>query len=230
MPELIYHDDGRVTCNTGGDPGVRSITGWSRHSVGLDLGRSDPTALVVIKDECLPVLANDLLVLGQRNRTVVFHETIAQTSYTDIAGYLARFLSKLRAWVLTIDSSGLGGPFSDQLLAAGIEHWAVTMTGGDSLNRDGYRVTCSKNLLLETMASGFETGALMIAGDLPQKDLLLQEIASFELATTSAGNLVLQGGGKGHHADRAVAVALAYLETERLKKGYTGVGKLRGFF
>ena len=138
MLDLTYHDDGRVTVNTGGDPGVRSIAGWSRYSVGLDLGRSDPTALVVIKDECLPVLANDLLVLGPRRRTVVFHETIVQTSYTDIAGYLARFLSKLRAWVLSIDSSGLGGPFSDQLLAAGIEHWAVTMTGGDSLNRDGY--------------------------------------------------------------------------------------------
>jgi len=98
MLDLTYHDDGRVTCNTRGDPGVRSITGWSRHSVGLDLGRSDPTALVVIKDECLPVLANDLLVLGQRNRTVVFHETISQTSYTDIANYLASFLFRLRAW------------------------------------------------------------------------------------------------------------------------------------
>jgi hypothetical protein len=58
----------------------------------------------------------------------------------------------------------------------------------------------------------------------------LQEVASFELATTSAGNLVLQGGGKGHHADRAVALALAYLETEHLKKSYVGVGKLRGYF
>lgn len=230
MPELIYHDDGRVTVNTGGDPGVRSIAGWSRHSVGLDLGRSDPTALVIVKDECLPVLANDLLVLGPRNRTVVYHETIAQTSYTDIANYLSRFLFKLRAWVLTIDASGLGGPFSDQLHAAGIEHWAVTMTGGEGMNRNRYKVSCSKNLLLETMASGFETGDLMIAGDLPQKDLLLQEVASFELATTSAGNLVLQGGGKGHHADRAVALALAYLETERLQKSYVGVGRLRGYF
>jgi hypothetical protein len=177
MPELIFHNDGRVTVSTGGDPGVQSIAGWSRHSVGLDLGRNDPTALVVVKDECLSVVADGRLVLGQRNRTVVYHETIAQTSYTDIANYLSRFLFKLRAWVLTIDSSGLGGPFSDQLRAAGIEHWAVTMTGGEGINRDGYRVTCSKNLLLETMASGFETGKLMIAGDLPQKDLLLQEIA-----------------------------------------------------
>jgi hypothetical protein len=230
MLDLTYHEDGRVTVNRGADPGVQSIAGWSRHSVGCDLGRNDPTALVVVKDECLPVLKDELLVLGPRRRTAVYHETIAQTSYTDIANYLSRFLFKLRAWVLTIDASGLGGPFSDQLLAAGIEHWAVTMTGGEGMNRNGYKVSCSKNLLLETMASGFETGDLMIAGDLPQKDLLLQEIASFELATTSAGNLVLQGGGKGHHADRAVACALAYLQTERLQKSYVGVGRLRGYF
>ena len=72
------------------------------------------------------------------------------------------------------------------------------MTAGAQMNRKG-RVTCSKNLLLETLASGFETGELAIASDLPLRNQLIQEIAAFELATTAAGNLVLEGGGKGHH-------------------------------
>ena len=103
------------------------------------------------------------------------------------------------------NATGLGAPFCDVLTEGGIDHLAITMTAGASWTRRGHRVTVSKNLLLETLASGFETRALAIAHDLPLRAELITEIASFELATTQAGNLVLQGGGKGHHADMAVA-------------------------
>ena len=48
---------------------------------------------------------------------------------------------------------------------------------------------------------------------------LITEIASFELAPTPAGNLVLQGGGKGHHAGMAVALALAWFVSSCLVGG-----------
>lgn len=96
---------------------------------------------------------------------------------------------------------------------------AVTMTAGASLSRKGRDVTVAKTLLLENLAVGLETGALTIAHDLPGKQDLLNEVASFELASTSAGNLVLQGGGKGHHADRAISLALAYLSVTHLDSG-----------
>lgn len=51
-----------------------------------------------------------------------------------------------------------------------------------------------------------------------------------EVIAARTGKLVLQGGGKGHHTDRAVAVALAYLQTERLQKSYVGIGKVRGYW
>ncbi len=91
-------------------------------------------------------------------------------------------------------------------------------------------MSVSKNLLLETLAGGFETGALTIAHDLPLKGALMSEIGSFELATTAAGNLVLQGGGKGHHADMAVALALAFFASENLIGGYVGEYRLTGWF
>ena len=65
-----------------------------------------------------------------------------------------------------------------------------------SLSRKGKGVNCTKTPLLENMAVGLETGALTVAHDLGGKQDLLNEIASFELASTPSGNLVLQGGGK----------------------------------
>ena len=58
----------------------------------------------------------------------------------------------------------------------------------------------------------------------------MTEIASFELATTAAGNLVLRGGGKGHHADMAVALALAYFASENLGGVHIGEYKLAGWY
>ena len=116
------------------------------------------------------------------------------------------------------------------LTDSGIDHIAITMTAGATWTRKGHRVSFSKNLLLETLAGGSETGALTIAHDLPLKAKLSAEIGSFELSTTAAGNLVLQGGGKGHHADMAVALALAFFASNNLVGGCIGQFRLAGWY
>ena len=151
-------------------------------------------------------------------------------SYSDLADYLARRLAQIPHWSLAIDASGLGQPFSSTLSQAGIDHWAVVMTAGSSLHRKGKDVTIAKTVLIENLAVGLETGALTVADDLPHKNDLLNEIASFELASTSAGNLVLQGGGKGHHADRAIATALAYLQVTHLEANQVGVHRIANWY
>lgn len=220
MPDLIYHADGRVTLPSNADPAAAGtrVDGWVRHHVGMDLGRNDPSAIVVVRDECLPEFTGRGFEqrLGKRRATVVFEETIQLYSYTDLADFLARRLQKIPHWTLTIDASGLGQPFSSVLDQAGIEHKAVVITAGASLSQEGNVVRIAKTLLIENLAAGLETGGLTIASDLPGKQDLINEVASFELASTSAGNLVLQGGGKGHHADRAIAAALAYLRVTHL--------------
>lgn len=47
---------------------------------------------------------------------------------------------------------------------------------------------------------------------------------------TSAGNLVLQGGGRGHHADRFVAMSLALLNETHLGTRQMIVSDLRGYY
>lgn len=152
------------------------------------------------------------------------------TDYMDIADFLVSRLAQIPHWDLTIDASGLGGPFSSTISQAGVEYWVVTMTAGSSISIKGKAVNCSKNVLLENMATGLETGELTIASDLPERGLLDREIGSFELTATSAGNLTLAGGGKDHHADRAIALALAYLKTTHLENRTISVGKLQGYW
>lgn len=64
---------------------------------------------------------------------------------------------------------------------------------------------------------------MTVADDLVAKQDLINEIASFELTTTSAGKLVLAGGDNGHHADRAIAAALAYLRITHLNSQQGGI-------
>ena len=234
MSELEYLDGGRVIMPAGCDPAIRRVEGHDRFFLGLDLGRVDPSALVLLRDRQLPEWGGPLRQkLGRRTRTVVFADRLRETAYTDIASHVAGILSKrdlMGRTKLCVDASGLGAPFCDVLTESGIEHFAITMTAGASWTRKGHRVSVAKNMLLEILAGGFETGALSIAHDLPLRGELMTEIGSFELATTAAGNLVLQGGGKGHHADMAVGLALAFFTSEHLASGHIGEYKLEGWY
>lgn len=219
-PAYQFLKDGRVVLPSNADPAAAGhvVHGWVRHHVGLDIGRNDPSALVVVRDECYPEFTGRGFEqrLGPRKCTVVFQESIVLFSYSDLVDHVARRLSKIANWTLAIDSSGLGAPISSQLHLAGLDHFACVMTAGASLTRKGTAVSVSKGLLLENLAVGLETGALTIAHDLKGKQDLLNEISAFELESTSAGNLVLKGGGRGHNSDRAVALALAYLTATHL--------------
>ena len=54
MSELDYLDHGRVILPTNADPAIVCVEGYERFYLGLDLGRSDPTALVLLRDRQLP--------------------------------------------------------------------------------------------------------------------------------------------------------------------------------
>ena len=54
MPELDYLDHGRVILPTNADPAIVQVEGYERLYLGLDLGRRDPTALVLSRDRQLP--------------------------------------------------------------------------------------------------------------------------------------------------------------------------------
>lgn len=53
-PKHVHLKDGRVVLPSNADPAAAGhvVYGWVRHHVGLDLGRNDPSAIVVVRDEC----------------------------------------------------------------------------------------------------------------------------------------------------------------------------------
>jgi hypothetical protein len=128
-----------------------------------------------------------------------------------------------------IDASGVGRAFSSTLDEAQIPHMAVQMTAGANAVRAGRFWNVGKSVLLTDLAGALENGTLSILKRLPLKDLLLEELASFETKTTAAGNSVLASTAKTSHADMATALALAWFATERAG-GFVGEGKLAGWY
>ena len=54
---LTYMPDGRVINETNNDPAIERVTGFSTYWVAADLGQAnDYSAVVVIKDEALPIV------------------------------------------------------------------------------------------------------------------------------------------------------------------------------
>jgi hypothetical protein len=81
----------------------------------------------------------------------------------------------------------------------------------------------------QTLASSFKTCALDIAHDPPLRDRFMQELGSFEVKTTAAGNTALDARATEQHADLAIAAAIAlYLSNNEPRA--IEVGRLVGWY
>ena len=51
---MIERPDGTLVLPTHGDPAHERVEGYRRYWLGCDLGRNDPSALVLLSDEQVP--------------------------------------------------------------------------------------------------------------------------------------------------------------------------------
>lgn len=236
MPDVIERKDGTLALHTNADPAGagHQVLGWRRYSVGLDVGGrgDDPSALCVVKSESRPYMTGRgwQQALTPTEYAVVFTETVRCDEAVDVVDWVVSRLQKLRNWRLTMDASGLGAPLVSMFEAAKVPVLGVTMTAGSSFNRKGNHATVSKALLFENAATLIETGQLILAHDLPERDALLSEMQSVEYAETSSGNLTLKAGGRGHHADRWVATCLAAIAETHLPEQRATFTKLKNYW
>lgn len=175
--------------------------------VGLDLGQArDYTALIIL--ERLPDLNPATYHLRHLERFPL------GLSYPDqiqrVTALLENPLLKDRAFIL--DATGVGRPVVDTVKAAGLRPIAITITGGEAVNRenwDTYRVP--KRDLVATLQVLLQNQRLKIADALPQKDLLLKELLNFKAKITLAGHETFEGDAwrEGAHDDLVLATALA---------------------
>ena len=195
---------------------------------------ADPSALVVVKAESRPYMTGHgwTQALTPPEYNVVYSETARLDEATDVVDWtVSRFL-KMKNWHLTFDMSGMGAPLLSMFEAAKGSCLGVTITAGSSFDRKGNTARVSKSLLFENAATCLETGSLRIASGLPEaeKRALLAKMQSVEYAETSAGNLTLKTGGRGHHADRFSALCLALIAETYIAPQKMEVRQLREYW
>jgi len=221
------------------DPAVTTVRGYKRFMVGLDIAQGvDRTAYTIIRDERYPRYSDTgHQELGPRKRTVVTAAHIPPMSYDHLAQVTRNLMKDPniagRAY-LAVDASGVGRAFCDILNTKSVLHTRVQMTGGDADNevreRDVRFNNVGKVRLLSAINSAFHTGELTL-GEFEARDLLLQELESFEADISKGGRMTIDGGTDFGHADIAVSAALAfYLSDHRSVGAAIGETMLAGYW
>lgn len=174
------------------------------------------------------------IVLGQRERTVVFADKFRGVSYVDVCDYLIRLRNAAPFGgksELVIDGTSIGRVCSDILAEQGVDHIAVTMTGGQDYSRKGRYCNCSKTLMVENLAVLFAADELKFAHDLPFREDIEADLASFTTQTTAAGNQIIsQSRGAAGHGDLGIGLMVAAFASQYLCDRSIKVSQLRGCY
>lgn len=232
---LVYLPDGRVVNETQQDPAIPRVTGFQRYFVGADLGQAnDFSSAVVLKDQQLPVYDGTRVVLGPRERTVVFADKFRGVSYVDVVDYLIRLRNAAPFGgksELIIDGTSIGRVVSDMLHEQSVDHTAVQMTGGQEWRRSGRYVNASKTLMIENLAVLFAAGDMKFAHDLALRKEIEEDLASFTTQTTAAGNMVIsQSRSASGHGDAGIALIISAFASQYLAPQNIRVSRLSGWY
>lgn len=232
---LIWHDDGRVTNETKQDPAIARIEGHSTYWIAADLGQAnDYSAVVAIKDEALPIVDDGKVIVGPRERSIVYADRFRGVSYVDVVDHLIRlrnappFGGKSE---LSIDGTSIGRVVSDMLWDQGVDHKAVQMTGGQDWRKASARyVNAGKTFMIENLAVLFASGDIKFAHDLPLRQEIEEDLASFTVQTTAAQNqIITQSRSSAGHGDLGIALIVAAFASQYLKPQIITVSQLRGW-
>lgn len=221
------------------DPAVEIVKGYRRYLVGLDIAQAqDRNAYSIILDERVPFYdANGRQELTKRRREIVRADHLPAMSYADLAIVTRNLMMDPaiagRAY-LVVDSSGVGRAFCDILNSKSVQHTRVQMVAGENESETKERGQTFNNVgrtrLLSALNSAIHTGDLTI-GNFNARDLLRQELESFEADVGSSGRVRIEGGTKFGHADLAVSAALSlWLSDHRSVGAHIGEVPLRGFW
>ncbi len=112
---------------------------------------------------------------------------------------------------LVIDRTGVGRPVTDLFEGEGVRPYAITITGGDEVLKDGaHHTKVPKRELVSTLVAVFQTERLKIAAGLTEGPVLANELTNFKVRVNLAtGNDSYEAWRESVHDDLVLAVALA---------------------
>jgi phage FluMu gp28-like protein len=182
------------------------------YTVGVDLGQvADFTAVAVLEEGLSRHYALRHLV-RLRNRP-----------YPEIVNGIRLLVRRLPGTpALAVDATGVGRPVIDMMREARIDAdlYPVTITGGDTVTRDGFEYRVPKRDLCSCVAVLLQTGRLKIAKDLPHAATLERELTRFRVKISPDGHDSYAAWREADHDDLVLAVAVACWMNEHGQDGY----------
>lgn len=177
------------------------------HIMGVDLGQtSDYTAITILEKR--EDNAYDVRYLAR----------IRNTPYTTIVMRLNHLVKRLPVMpCMAVDATGVGRPVIDMIRDANLPAtvYAITLTGGDSVIRDGMERRVPKRDLASTIAVLLQTGRLRVSQGLKESETLLRELLNFRVRISLAGHDSYGTWREQEHDDLVLAVGLAAWLAER---------------
>lgn len=85
--------------------------------------------------------------------------------------------------------------------------------------------------MIETLSVAFQTGELAFANGLPLRKAIQDDLATFQLTTTAAGNqIITQGRTSAGHGDLGISLAIGAFASKYLTPRTIGLHQLRGAY
>jgi hypothetical protein len=172
-----------------------------RFVVGVDLGQTaDYTAITILEER------------ESRFYDVRYLERLRNTPYPVIVrrlGHLVRMLPERPS--MAVDATGVGRPVIDMIRDAHLPAsvYAITLTGGDAVTRDGMERHVPKRDVASTIAVLLQTRRLRISRQLKEAETLLRELLNFRVKISLAGHDSYEAWREQEHDDLVLAVGLA---------------------
>jgi hypothetical protein len=183
-----------------------------RYVVGVDLGQTaDYTAITILEER-----ENNFY-------DVRYLERLRNTPYPSIVRRLDHLVKKLpEKPSMAVDATGVGRPVIDMIRDANLPAsvYAITLTGGDAVVRDGMERRVPKRDVASTIAVLLQTGRLRIARGLKESETLLRELLNFRVKISLSGHDSYEAWREKEHDDLVLAVGLAAWLFEKDQDGY----------
>lgn len=113
---------------------------------------------------------------------------------------------------ILVDHTGVGVAVLEELRAAGVDCYGITITAGDRVNRDGQDLRVPKRELVAATQVLLESQRLRIAAQLPLAPVVTDELLNFRMKKTTLGNDTYGAGEEWRdaaHDDLVLAIAMA---------------------
>ena len=141
------------------------------------------------------------------------------TPYPAVAAHVGEMLRSpaLRGrTTLVVDNTGVGRPVVDMLNRDGLQPRPITITGGDSVTRDGQGHRVPKRDLVGVVQVLLQTSRIRFAREMPMVPTLVKELQDFRVKINALTAHDSYGAWReGTHDDLVLAVAVAVWYGER---------------